>query len=65
MAPVIARGETIGLLEVSRRTGRPWTSAETDQARLLAQSLAAALRTGGGMEPLPWSPEQLAERVRL
>jgi GAF domain-containing protein len=66
MAPVIARGETIGLLEVSRRTGRPWTSAETDQARLLAQSLAAALRTGGGgTEPVPWSPEQLAERVRL
>jgi EAL domain-containing protein (putative c-di-GMP-specific phosphodiesterase class I) len=64
MVPVVSRGATVGLLEVSRRTGRPWTSAETDNARLLAQCLSAAvaLPSAGDVEPdgaLPWSPEAL------
>jgi diguanylate cyclase (GGDEF)-like protein len=60
MVPVVAGGVSVGLLEVSRRTGRPWTSGEVDQARLLAQSLASVVR-GGLAEPppLPWSPEGL------
>jgi GAF domain-containing protein len=64
MAPVISRGETIGLLEVSRESGRPWTSAETDRARLLAQSLAAALRVDAGVETLPWTPATFGTSVR-
>jgi EAL domain-containing protein (putative c-di-GMP-specific phosphodiesterase class I) len=64
MAPVISRGETIALLEVSRKTGRPWTSAETDRARLLAQSLAAALRVDAGMETLPWTPAAFGASAR-
>ncbi|MEA2411184.1 MAG: hypothetical protein QOC77_1745 [Thermoleophilaceae bacterium] len=60
MLPVVARGSTVGLLEVSRKTGRPWTSAETDQARLFAQCLASAVsHAHAGAEPLPWSPGAL------
>ncbi len=60
MVPIVSRGSTVGLLEVSRRAGRPWTSAETDNARLLAQCLTAAI----ALEDLrrtevPWSPEAL------
>jgi EAL domain-containing protein (putative c-di-GMP-specific phosphodiesterase class I) len=59
MVPVIARGTTVGLLEVCRYTGRPWTSAEIDQARLLAQSLAGVLRGELERDSLPWSPADL------
>jgi GAF domain-containing protein len=65
MIPVVSRGATIGLLEVSRRTGRPWTSAEIDQARLIGQSLTAALRVDLPVEELPWSPDGLGGRGRL
>jgi diguanylate cyclase (GGDEF)-like protein len=66
MVPIVAGGVSVGLIEISRRTGRPWTSAEIDQARLLAQSLASVVR-GGLVEPspLPWSPDALAVRTRL
>jgi diguanylate cyclase (GGDEF)-like protein len=66
MVPVVAGGVSVGLLEVSRGTGRPWTSAEIDQARLLAQSLACVVH-GGLAEPsaLPWSPDALTARTRL
>jgi diguanylate cyclase (GGDEF)-like protein len=59
MVPIVAGGSTVGLLEVSRRAGRPWTSAETDQARMLAQCLITALvlKDPRGGE-LPWSPER-------
>ena len=48
MVPIISLGETVGLLEVFRSTARPWTSSEIDNARLLAQSLAAAIRVEAG-----------------
>jgi hypothetical protein len=59
MAPIVSRGETVGLLEVYRRIERPWTSVEIDNARLLAQSLAAAIDVGHDEAPdaLPWSPD--------
>ena len=59
MVPIVAGGSTIGLLEVSRRVGRPWTSAETDHARMLAQCLitAIALNDKRLTSELPWSPE--------
>jgi GAF domain-containing protein len=59
MVPIVAGGVSVGLLEVSRRAGRPWTSAELDEARLLAQSLAASVRSQFDPAPLPWSPDAL------
>jgi diguanylate cyclase (GGDEF)-like protein len=43
LAPIIFRGETIGLLEVYRRTARPWAGTEVDQVRMLAHQLSAVL----------------------
>jgi GAF domain-containing protein len=63
MVPVISRGVSVGLIEVSRRTGRPWTSAEIDHARLLAQSLAGTLRVDAEPAALPWSPEAFEGRT--
>jgi GAF domain-containing protein len=63
MVPVISAGVTVGLLEVSRRTGRPWTSGEIDHARLLGQSLAGTLQAGSEPASLPWSPEALGGRA--
>jgi GAF domain-containing protein len=57
MVPVISGGVTVGLLEVARRTGRPWTSAEIDHARVVAQSLAGTVRANADAGSLPWSPE--------
>jgi GAF domain-containing protein len=60
MVPVVARGSTVGLLEVSRRTGRPWTSAETEHARLVAQCLATAIAlTDARGGELTWSADAL------
>jgi GAF domain-containing protein len=56
MVPIVAGGTTIGLLEVSRRAARPWTSAETDQARMLAQCLITAIVLEDPRRAeLPWS----------
>src|SRR5205085_7364350 len=63
MVPVISRGVTVGLLEVSRRTGRPWTSAQIDHARLLAQSLVGTLGTDLDAASLPWSPDAFGGRT--
>jgi GAF domain-containing protein len=64
MVPIVSRGETVGLLEVARRTARPWTSSEIDNARLLAQSLVAAIRLDARTPtPVAWSPEAIAARV--
>jgi GAF domain-containing protein len=59
MVPIVAGGSTVGLMEVSRRSGRPWTSAESDNARLLAQCLTAAVSRfeEAPVDPVPWSPE--------
>jgi diguanylate cyclase (GGDEF)-like protein len=62
MVPIVAGGSTVGLLEVMRKAGRPWTSAETDQARMLAQCLTATVALEGphpGAE-LPWSAESFS-----
>jgi GAF domain-containing protein len=65
MVPIVAGGKSVGLLEVMRRTNRPWTSAEIDQARILAQSLVAAVSLshstgeGAAADALPWSPDAL------
>jgi EAL domain-containing protein (putative c-di-GMP-specific phosphodiesterase class I) len=51
LAPVVTRAETVGLLELYRTTGRPWTTTEIDQARTLAHHLGSALtalETGAG-----------------
>jgi diguanylate cyclase (GGDEF)-like protein len=64
MVPIVAGGKSVGLLEVMRRTSRPWTSAEIDQARILAQALVAAVSVSpqedaGVSDALPWSPDAL------
>ena len=58
LAPVVFRAETVGLLEVFRRTPRPWADAEIDQARVVAHHLGvvaleiAAGDEGGSFDPL-------------
>jgi diguanylate cyclase (GGDEF)-like protein len=61
MVPIVAGGSTVGLLEVSRRAGRPWTSAETDQARMLAQCMITAMVLDDPRRAeLPWSPDSFS-----
>jgi diguanylate cyclase (GGDEF)-like protein len=62
MAPIVFRGTTVGLLEVCRRTARPWTSDQIDQVRLLAHSLGAAMQADS-MTPPDWSVETIADQV--
>lgn len=50
LAPIIFHGETIGLLEIFRRTARPWTGTEVDQVRMLAHQLSAVLSGPGLVE---------------
>jgi GAF domain-containing protein len=62
MVPIVAGGSTVGLIEVSRRAGRPWTSAEIDQARMLAQCLTPAIALADTHRDgeLPWSAESFS-----
>jgi GAF domain-containing protein len=62
MAPIIFRGVTVGLLEVSRCTPRPWTGREIDQARLVAHSLGAVVQSELG--ELPWTPSGFERAAR-
>jgi diguanylate cyclase (GGDEF)-like protein len=62
MAPIVFRGATVGLLEVCRRTARPWTSDQIDQVRVLAHSLGAAMQAGS-LTPPDWSVETIADQV--
>jgi GAF domain-containing protein len=65
MAPVVFRGETVGLVEFYRAVARPWTGAEIDTARLLAHSLGPAVQlTPGSGGELPWSPGAFAAPTR-
>ena len=47
LAPIVFRGETTGLLEIYRRTARPWNGIEVDQVRMLANQLSAVLSGPG------------------
>ena len=49
LAPIVCRGETVGLLEFYRREARPWTGTEVDQARVLANQLSG-LVTGAHLD---------------
>src|SRR4051794_22734410 len=62
MVPIVAGGATVGVIEVSRRAGRPWTNAETDQARMLAQCLtsALALEDAHPRAEVPWSADSFS-----
>jgi hypothetical protein len=44
LAPVVQRAETVGLLELYRRTPQPWTTTEIDQVRVLAHQLGSVIR---------------------
>jgi diguanylate cyclase (GGDEF)-like protein len=63
MAPIVGRGETVGLLEIYRATARPWTAAAIDHARLLAHSLSGAVQRDVSDLP-PWTPDTVAPRLR-
>jgi diguanylate cyclase (GGDEF)-like protein len=59
MVPVVFRAESVGLLEVYRRSARPWTMAEIDQVRVLAHHLGIVtidvgtdLDDDGSIDPL-------------
>jgi hypothetical protein len=52
----------VGLLEINRRAARPWTSAQIDDARVLAHSLGGAIQTDRVSEP-SWSPALWAQQV--
>jgi diguanylate cyclase (GGDEF)-like protein len=64
MAPIVSRGETVGLLEIYRTTARPWAGGEIDTARLLAYALGPVLQTDLGGLP-PWTPAQIAGQPHL
>jgi hypothetical protein len=69
MAPIVFRGETVGLLEFYRAVARPWTGAEIDTVRLLAHALGpavgpAAAGDGGGGSDLQWTPDALGATSR-
>jgi diguanylate cyclase (GGDEF)-like protein len=55
IAPVVFRGETVGLVEIYRRAALPWSGLEVDHARILAHSLGWAIQNELGV--LPWSPQ--------
>jgi hypothetical protein len=57
IVPVVFRGDTVGLVEIYRRTARPWTGAEVDDARILAHSLGAAIQSEISLPQ--WSPETI------
>jgi diguanylate cyclase (GGDEF)-like protein len=59
LAPIVRRGETVGLLEVYRTVERPWTSVEIDSMRLITQALAAAIDVTAPGGDLPWRPQAL------
>jgi diguanylate cyclase (GGDEF)-like protein len=66
LAPIVFRGETLGLLEIYRRTRRPWANAEIDETRLLAHHLGALLCVAdlAPPQPLP-APWRAADPVSV
>ncbi len=45
MVPVVARGESLGLLEAYSTLERPWTRAEINRARVIANQFASVIQT--------------------
>jgi GAF domain-containing protein len=43
MVPVLAGGQSVGLIEVFRGAERPWTRAEINRARVIANQFAAVI----------------------
>jgi signal transduction protein with GAF and PtsI domain len=43
MLPAMAGGRSVGLLEVARRSERPFTRSEVNRARVIAYQLGALL----------------------
>ena len=44
MVPVVSRGESLGLLEAYSRDDRPWTRAEVNRARVIANQFASVIQ---------------------
>jgi diguanylate cyclase (GGDEF)-like protein len=45
MVPVVAAGRSLGMLEIFRHAERPWSRAEVNRARVIANQFAAVIRT--------------------
>ncbi len=43
MVPVVSRGESLGIIEAYRNDERPWTRAETNRARVIANQFASVI----------------------
>ena len=67
MVPVISGGEACGLLEAYSPEDRPWTRAEINRARVIANQLASLIRTLAHVEapsPAPASDGASPRRER-
>jgi diguanylate cyclase (GGDEF)-like protein len=65
MLPIVFRAESVGLLEVYRRTARPWTGSEIDQVRVLAHHLGIVALEVGGAEQDAGTLDSLAASYRV
>jgi GAF domain-containing protein len=45
MVPVVAAGRSLGMLEIYRHAERPWSRAEINRARVIANQFAAVIGT--------------------
>jgi GAF domain-containing protein len=45
MVPVVSRGESLGIIEAYRGEERPWTRAEINRARVIANQFASVVAT--------------------
>ena len=43
MVPVISRGESIGMIEAYRADERPWSRAEINRARVIANQFSSVV----------------------
>jgi diguanylate cyclase (GGDEF)-like protein len=55
MLPAMAGGESVGLVEIARRTDQPFTRSQVNRARVIAYQLGALLQSGR-VVPAPAPP---------
>jgi diguanylate cyclase (GGDEF)-like protein len=65
MLPIVFRAESVGLLEVYRRSALPWTRMEIDQVRVLAHHLGIAALEVGGAQRDAGTLDSLAASFRV
>jgi PAS domain S-box-containing protein len=63
LVPMVARGQTVGLVELERREARPFTPNEIRLAQALANQAAAAIQNARLYEEIRRFTEELEQRV--